>query len=65
MESDLKAMGVDTVPVCGVVRSYVVASTEAEALKRGFRVKALEDYCSDMPDEGHRWRSRVFRGAWR
>ncbi len=53
MESDLKAMGVDTVLVCGVVTSYVVASTAAEALERGFRVKVLEDCCSDMSDEGH------------
>lgn len=53
LEADLRARGVDTVLLCGVATTFVVAQTAAEAIERGFAVKVLEDCCSDAGDEEH------------
>jgi nicotinamidase-related amidase len=53
LADDLRAISVDTVLLCGVATTYVVAQTAAEAIERGFAVKVLEDCCSDAGDEEH------------
>lgn len=54
LEDDLKALGVDTILLGGVATSRVVLGTAAEGVARGFKVKVLEDCCSDLNDEGHK-----------
>ena len=57
----LKELGVEEVWVGGLATDYCVKSTVLDALKEGFRVKALTDAMRAVEVEARRWQARDCR----
>jgi nicotinamidase-related amidase len=53
LDSQLKALGVDTLIVCGVLTDVCVLGTVFDAFALGYRIRLVSDACTTTTQAGH------------